>query len=386
MPVVKFYYFYGNLKLMEMKNYFLFTLLILAFMMARCNNSQVDQNVDVQKTNDSIVEKNVLVDTIIIAGVGDIMLGTIIPSREFLPRNEDCSGELAPLSEYFKSADVAFCNLEGVFTDTPAGRKSCKNPNTCYTFGMPSKFVNCLVDAGFDLVSIANNHCGDFGPAGRENTVKTLESAGLKYAGFLTYPTAIYENNGLKYGFCAFSPERGNCDFRNYTEARRIVRELDSVCDIVIVSFHSGAEGVAHQHVPRKDEMFMGYNRGNVYKFAHDVIDAGADVVFGHGPHVSRAVEVYKNRFIAYSMGNFCTYSKISVAGVCGLAPIIRVYTDKTGKFYKAQILSTYQLKYQPPQIDPDKRVLNIIRDLTKTDFPELKINIDESGFVTLTE
>jgi hypothetical protein len=374
-----------KLNLFGMKHYSLFLLLIFAFLMARCNNPEpkTNSNTPDDSTKTTVAKTE---DTIIIAGVGDVMLGTIIPSRESLPPNEDCSGELLPTSEYFKSANVAFCNFEGVFTDTPVGRKSCNNPDNCWTFGQPTKFVNCLVDAGFDLINVANNHCKDFGATGKESTAKTLDASGLKYAGWLMHQTAIYEKDGLKYGFCGFSPESGNCDLRDYEGAKRIVKGLDSVCDIVIVSFHSGAEGVDHQHVPKADEMFMGYNRGNVYKFAHDVIDAGADVVFGHGPHVTRAVEVYKDRFITYSMGNYCTYSKISVSGVCGLAPIIRVYTDKTGKFFKAQIIPTYQIKYQPPQVDPQKKVLKIIQDLTKTDFPEVKIKIDDNGWVTKSE
>ncbi len=324
------------------------------------------------------------VDTIIIVGAGDIMLGTIIPSREFLPKNEDCSGELAPTGEIFRTADVAFCNLEGVFTDSPVGRKSCKNQSICYTFGMPPKFVNCLVDAGFDLISTANNHCGDFGLAGRQNTAKTLDDAGLHYAGFLSKPFTIYEKDSLKYGFCAFSPESGNCDMRKFAEAQAIVKHLDSVCDVVIVSFHSGAEGADHQHVTRQDEMFMGYNRGNVYAFAHKMIDAGADVIFGHGPHVTRGIEVYNGRFIAYSMGNFCTYSKVSVAGVCGLAPIIKLWVDKDGKFLKGKIYPTFQDKYQPPAIDGQKRVTKIIQNLTKTDFPEVNISISDEGDISV--
>jgi hypothetical protein len=336
-----------------------------------------------QNIADTVGKKNIS-DTLIVVGVGDIMLGTILPSRASLPKNEDCSGELTPTSEYFKTADVAFCNLEGVFTDTPEGRKKCKNPKICYTFGMPTKFVNCLVDAGFDLISNANNHCADFGQRGRESTAKTLKDAGLHFAGTLAYPYTIYEKDSIKYGFCAFSPESGNCRFNNYTEAAKTVKYLDSICDVVIVSFHSGAEGAACQHVTKKDEMFMGYNRGNVYEFSHRMIDAGADVIFGHGPHVTRAVEIYKDRFIAYSMGNYCTYSNISVAGVCGVAPIIKLWVDKNGKYLKGQIIPTYQDKYQPPKVDSQKRALKIIQNLTREDFPEVKMFIDENGFVSL--
>ena len=69
--------------------------------------------------------------------------------------------------------------------------------------------------------------------------------------------------------------------------------------------------------------------------FPHELIDAGADIIFGHGPHVTRAVEVYKERFIAYSLGNFCTYRGISVSGVNGLAPIVKLYTDQKVNFSK---------------------------------------------------
>lgn len=341
------------------------------------------QNLWSQNAQDTLM-KNRSSDTVIVVGVGDIMLGSILPTKASLPKNEDCSGELEPTSNYFKTADVAFCNLEGVFTDTPEGRKKCKNPKICYTFGMPTKFANCLVDAGFDLISNANNHCADFGPRGRESTAKTLKAAGLHFAGTLAYPYTIYVKDSVKYGFCAFSPESGNCRFNNYVEAANTVKFLDSICDVVIVSFHSGAEGAACQHVTRKDEIFMGYNRGNVYEFSHRMIDAGADVIFGHGPHVTRAVEIYKERFIAYSMGNYCTYSNISVAGVCGVAPIVKLWLDKTGKYLKGQIIPTYQERFQPPKVDPQKRALKIIQNLSKEDFPEIKMIIDDNGFVTL--
>ncbi|KKK93514.1 hypothetical protein LCGC14_2692140, partial [marine sediment metagenome] len=63
----------------------------------------------------------------------------------------------------------------------------------------------------------------------------------------------------------------------------------------------------------RESEIYLGYDRGNIYEFAHMVVDAGADVVFGHGPHVTRAAEIYKDRFIIYSLGNFCTYRRFNL-------------------------------------------------------------------------
>jgi hypothetical protein len=165
--------------------------------------------------------------------------------------------------------------------------------------------------------------------------------------------------------------------------AIEIVKKLDSICDIVIVSFHGGAEGAQYQSVPRANEMYYGENRGDVYKFSHTLIDSGADIVFGHGPHVTRAMEVYNDRFIAYSLGNFCTYRGISVNGVNGLAPIVKVFTDKRGKFIYGKIIPTYQTYETGVRIDSQNQVIKIVQELTKKDFPESQIRIDDNGLIT---
>lgn len=334
-------------------------------------------------SNDSITVKPQK-DSLTIIGVGDIMLGTIIPSRAYLPPNNDCSPLLAGVKDVLMDADVTFGNLEGVLTDSPVGAKSCSDPSICYTFGMPTAYANCLGDAGFDLISVANNHAGDFGDRGRQSTKSALDKAGLHYAGFLSDCSTVFEHEGVKYGFCAFSPERGSCSFTDYVAAQEIVRDLESRSDIVIVSFHSGREGQGAQHVPRKNEIAFGYNRGDVYKFSHLMIDAGADIIFGHGPHVTRAIEVYKNRFIAYSMGNFCTYSRIYIGGVSGWAPIFKVFVDAEGNFLKAKLFPTYQTRAKGPQLDPQHRVTKKVRELTRSDFPEKNINISDDGWITL--
>jgi poly-gamma-glutamate capsule biosynthesis protein CapA/YwtB (metallophosphatase superfamily) len=332
--------------------------------------------------------QSVTPDTIIVVAVGDIMMGTIYPDRKFLPPNEDCSGLLQPVSHILRSGDVTFGNLEGVFIDSNASAKQCKSQH-CYVFGMPTKFVNCLTDAGFNLLSIANNHINDFGEPGRNSTMVTLRDAGIRFAGLsVTCPVDTFTVKGVKYGFAAFAPNTGTMDLRNIAAAEAVVRQLAAECDVVIVSFHGGAEGNKAQHVTRATEMYLGENRGNVYEFSHRMIDAGADILLGHGPHVTRAIEVYKDRFIAYSMGNFCTYERINVNGVNGLAPIFKIYTDRNGKFLKGEIISTYQVKHQPPRVDEQQRVLQIIRNLTKTDFPEMSsvINIDDKGVITMND
>jgi len=326
---------------------------------------------------------NVL-DTIRIVAVGDMMLGTLYPSDSYLPPDNDCSPLLMPLHAVLSNAHLTFGNLEGVFTDTRDGAKKCNDPNTCYTFGMPSSFVNCFVNAGFDYLSVANNHTADFGETGRKNTVKLLDDHKINWSGLDYKPSVIFEINGIKFGVVAFAPNQGTAQITDYELLKEEVKKLRAECKIVIVSFHGGAEGKAHQHVTRNYETFLGQNRGNVYKFAHIAIDAGADLVLGHGPHVTRAVEIYKNKFIAYSMGNFATYSRISIQGESGLAPILKINLDTNGNFLNALIVPTFQIKYQGgPKIDSQKRVINIIQKLTAADFPDGQLKISNDGLIT---
>ncbi len=338
-------------------------------------------------TTDSIAEPYsiMVIDTIQVVAVGDIMMGTAFPDGKYLPPNNDCSRSFSMVLPYFADADILFGNLEGALIKSQTGAKKCNNPEWCYTFGMPAEYAGCLAQAGFDILSIANNHMGDFGEIGRQTTTQTLDSYGIRYAGLLTHPTTILVKNGIKYGFCAFAPNSGTVSVKDIPAAQEIVRKLKDSCDVVIVSFHAGAEGRDYQHVPRKTETFLGEDRGNVYEFAHKMIDAGGDILLGHGPHVTRAVEIYKNRFITYSMGNFSTYSRVNVEGVNGLAPIFRIYTDPKGNFLKARITPTYQpADDRCPRYDPGYRVVSVIQKLTKTDFPEVNIQITDDGWVTV--
>lgn len=324
-------------------------------------------------------------DTISVMAVGDIMMGTIYPNRQYLPAKNDCTPQLSEVKSILQTGDIVFGNLEGVLTDSYAGVKKCGNPRNCYTFGMPTSFAQCLTDAGFNLLSIANNHVGDFGEPGRKSTIETLKKHKINFAGLADYcPTSTFIIDNIKYGFCAFAPNRGTVSIKDIPEAQDVVRKLAKECDIVIVSFHGGAEGSKYQHVTRRVETFLGENRGNVYEFAHKMIDAGADVILGHGPHVSRAIEIYKDRFISYSMGNFCTYDRVNIQGVNGLAPIFKIQINKQGEFLKGELISTYQEKYKPVRIDEQKRALKVIRNLTKNDFPEMNkvLSIEDDGTI----
>jgi poly-gamma-glutamate capsule biosynthesis protein CapA/YwtB (metallophosphatase superfamily) len=320
-------------------------------------------------------------DTVTVIGVGDIMMGSNYPESVLPP--QDGAFLMKEVEHILKNADVTFGNLEGTLLDSGGTPKTCRDPKVCYAFRSPQRYVQNLINAGFDVMSLANNHAGDFGDAGRKSTIKTLEEAGLYHTGQLPKRYTVFEKNGVKYGVAAFAPNSNCVSINNLQEARAIVKELDSLCDIIIISFHGGAEGGQYQNVPRKHELFHGEDRGDVYEFAHQLIDAGADIIFGHGPHVTRAVEVYKNRFVAYSLGNFCTYGGINVAGINGWAPIVKVFADSKGAFLKAEITPTYQIARDRVKIDVDNRVIKKIQDLTKKDFPEVPIRIDDKGLIT---
>ena len=338
--------------------------------------SQVSDTATVQK--DTVFVKR---DTVSIIGVGDIMMGTNYPENK-LPAG-DGSFLMREVEAILNDADVTFGNLEGTLLDSGGVAKTCKDPKVCYAFRTPVRYVKNLVAAGFDMMSLANNHAGDMGAEGRKSSMATLEEAGILHAGQITHKTTIFEKDSIKYGLAAFAPNSNCVSLNDLAGAKAIVSQLDSLVDIVIVSFHGGAEGAQYQHVPRTNEIFHGENRGDVYKFSHALIDAGADVVFGHGPHVTRGVEVYKDRFISYSLGNFCTYRGISVNGINGLAPIIKVFTDVAGKFFSAQITPTIQTYVTGVKIDTEKLVIKLIQDLTKKDFPESSIRIDDNGLIT---
>ena len=137
-------------------------------------------------------------------------------------------------------------------------------------------------------------------------------------------------------------------------------------------------EGAKAIHTPKTDEICFGNNRGNVYEFAHLCIDAGADLLLGHGPHVTRAVELYKDRFIAYSMGNFCTYARFNLKGPSGVSPIFDLNINSNGEFISASVVSIKQIGEGIPVPDISKSAWHHIVNLSKEDFPESPLIFNE--------
>ncbi|MBT8088583.1 MAG: CapA family protein [Gammaproteobacteria bacterium] len=303
-----------------------------------------------------------------IASVGDMMIGTDYPQNH-LP-DDDGIGFLAAVAPYLSSADVTFGNLEGVLLDGGQPGKKCSNPSACYLFRSPTRYAYHYRSAGFDVLSLANNHARDFGEEGRSSSMQAIAAAGMHHSGRVD-DFASFEVNGISVAVLAYAVTKNSNMMLDYELAFETVARFAGSHDIVMVSFHGGAEGADVTHIPFADEEYYGEPRGDVVWFARGVIDAGADLVIGHGPHVVRGVERYKDRLIAYSLGNFATYYGISVAGIKGIAPILTTTLDGTGAFVEGNIVSTIQLRPDGPSIDPKQRALNLMRELSIEDFGE---------------
>lgn len=317
-------------------------------------------------------------DTISVVAVGDMMLGSAYPSKVNLPPDGGVNSFIEV--EEFLKGDIVFGNLEGCFLDKGKSTKcSDPNSNSCFAFRMPEKYAGIYKKAGFNVLSIANNHIGDFGLTGRKKTTSILDSLQIEYAGLQSKPFAIFEKDSVKYAFCAFAPNDNTVSIKNIDSAKMLVAKLKAQVDIVIVSFHGGGEGAKFEHVTRKTETFYNENRGNVYAFAHGVIDAGADIVLGHGPHVTRAVEVYKNKFIAYSLGNFCTYGMFGLKGPNGFAPLLQIKLNSKGDFMYADVISINQDKINRLTLDENHNAFKKLRFLTDTDIPENNLNFENN-------
>ena len=303
-----------------------------------------------------------------IAAVGDIMLGTTFPEDDYdrLPP-DDGKGTFADTASILRAADITFGNLEGVMRDGGEPFKVCKNPAFCYLFRMPARYVKLLMDAGFDVMSLANNHARDFGEDGRSESMRILDEAGILHSG-REGDVASWQVKDSRVALIAFAPNPGSHALLDIPAAAVLVSGLAANHDVVIVSFHGGAEGPDSLHLVDGMELFHEEERGDLIAFAHAVIDAGADLVIGHGPHVPRALEVYRERLVAYSLGNFATALGISIEGDKGLAPILLATLSGDGRFVEGRIVSTRQVRPIGPRLDPGAEAFDLVRRLSVQD------------------
>lgn len=315
-----------------------------------------------------------------ITAVGDIMLGTNFPDDRTAPN--DGKNLLDAITPVLQDADITFGNLEGVLLHGGEAAKKCKSPTSCYVFRSPPHYANYLKKAGFDVMSLANNHARDFGEEGRSASMAALDAGGILHSGRVG-DVARWKIKGVSISLIAYAPFGGSHDLLDITLAQKQIEYEAKSSDIVLVSIHAGAEGNNVMHIPFKHEIFYGEDRGNVVEFSHAVIDAGADLVIGHGPHVPRAMELYKNRLIAYSLGNFATYQGIKISAENGIAPILSVTLSANGEFKSGKIISARQFRPAGTRIDPSHKAATLVAQLTKEDFPNTPLIFSLDGQIS---
>ena len=324
-------------------------------------------------------------DEIVVTAVGDVMLGTTFPddSGGDLPPN-DGTGLLDEVGPILKHGDVVFGNLEGPLVDGGDSLKCHrKRVGTCFAFRVPTRYGAYLKQAGFTVMGLANNHAMDFGAEGRESSRHVLEERGIAHSGEIG-DIARLTVKGRKIAVIAFATYPGANNLLDLEDALKTIRQARSESDMVIVSFHGGAEGATHQHVPRGDETFLGEDRGDLRRFTHAAIDAGAALVLGSGPHVVRGMEIYQGKLIAYSLGNFATYGPFNLNAENGLSLVLEAHLLPDGTFLRGQVYPVKQEKPGGPKLDAGFSIVPILRALSRADFDKNGIVVGPRGEVWL--
>ncbi|MHC1737722.1 MAG: CapA family protein [Ignavibacteriaceae bacterium] len=320
-----------------------------------------------------------------IKAVGDVMPGSITPKRVVPPD----SGRVFvdSLNRFFSSADIVMGNLEGSFIEPGMTANKCSDTSRalgrCYEFGIPSYISKSLRDIGFNLLSNDNNHYKDYSTAGVRNTEKVVSNLGINYLGVKGATVFNIKNRNVV--VLPFSTNKESNYLPDIENAKETVKAYRDSNYIVIVTFHGGKEGKGAQNIKDEEEIFLGENRGNIYQFARGVIDSGASLVIGHGPHVLRAMDIYKGKLIAYSLGNFLTYGNVNIQGVSGVSVLLDVTIDEfMGDFLSGSIIPFRQKSPGIPYYDNSGEGIKLIQKLTQQDLPNSGLIISDTGELNL--
>ena len=211
-----------------------------------------------------------------------------------------------------------------------------------------------------------------------------LDEAGILATGN-TDEITVTEVNGVKVAVVGFSSYAGANSLIDLDQARSVIEAAQEQADLVVVQVHMGAEGSDEQHVKPGTETFHGENRGDPITFSHAVIDAGADLVVGHGPHVLRGMEFYNGKLIAYSLGNFAGGGRtLSRSGVLKYGGILHVTLGQDGSYAGGKLLSTYMNANGLPTRDASaEQGRKLVAQLTAADFPDTGVKIGPDGSIT---
>lgn len=313
-------------------------------------------------------------------------VGDIIPGNDYLRYRlpQDWRYLFRSVQHQLADADLTFGNFESTLTTAPHSTKDPRQPMT-FAFRTPPWYASVLKEAGFDVLSVANNHSFDFGEQGFAETIAHIETAGMKAVGprgaILYLPV---DNKTV--AFIGFSHLSFHNQVQDLDAAIALVEEAQAKADMVVVSFHAGKEGANATYTRDETEFFLSENRGNVVQFSRTVIDHGADLVLGHGPHVPRALELYRGKLIAYSLGNFLGYRSLSTQGPLGISLILTAHLNGQGDFLRGRIIPVALDPNGVPYLDDDFQAVVLIRQYTRRDFPQTPLQIDDLGYLWRTD
>ena len=298
---------------------------------------------------------------------GDCTFGSVAsnwsnPNHFIKTIGENYDYPFANVRKFFENDDFTIINLEGPLTDSSSG-----GANKRFSFRGPTAYTQIMTGSSVEAVTLANNHSEDFGKAGYESTTKVLKEAGITYVE--KNGTAMYTTeSGLKIGLYAGAFDISTSDVKN-----DIAKLRNSGAEIVICAFHWGEEG---HYRPSADQQ----------KIAKAAIDAGADIVYGHHPHVLQKIEQYKDGYIFYSLGNF-SFGGAALPGDYDTAMLqMDVVRDENGKVSLGELTiipcsissTTKQNNFQPTPLEEGKVYDRVLSKLDGS-FKGANLNVDYS-------
>lgn len=309
-----------------------------------------------------------------IASVGDVVMGSL---PDALPPDGGASF-FDPVDDLL-TGDVVLGNLEGTLTTGGSGKCDDNDSPNCFAFHAPPSYGRWFKKAGFTVMNVANNHIDDFGAEGRRETFAALRSVNLPFTGRLGQIT-IQRVHGIRVALIGFAPDRGSNDLTDIPAAKRLTARAARMADLVIVTMHAGAEGSDRTHVEPGTEYFLGEDRGDSYRFSHAVIDAGADLVVGSGPHVMRGMEFYKGRLIAYSLGNFAAYEVLGLGGALSTSGVLQVTLRADGTYVSGHLRPTRLV--EPGTPEPGGEAIDLVSSVSEEDFGSHAARISADGTI----
>ena len=316
--------------------------------------------------------------TVTIAWGGDTVLGSTFG----LPPDQG-RVMLAHVAPVFRAADIGWVNLEEALSNTTTAKCAGATPGTCYAFGAPMSYARTLPASGIRIVNLANNHADDYGAAGQASTLAALRAAHVAWDG-KPGEIEVLRIHGVRVAFLGFAPYKWASRLDNIPAAVKLVKRAAAMADVVVVAIHAGAEGSTADHVPNGTEYFLGENRGNSRAFAHAVINAGADLVVGSGPHVIRGVQWYHGKLIAYSLGNLAGWHTFGMGGTLSESGIVTVTIRGDGSIAAGRWTSLLLEEPGVPVIDSGRESLALVQQLSREDFGAAAARFTADGTLTV--